>query len=216
MLITGVGAAGLKAFFYNEGYVRTCSAEYRLDDLANRMVHLTNDAVQKKGDEYGKFESGNKLSFAEFQKYLDSVYGTGKLDIVRNAVPQMKAIARKLTQSVVRLIDPEKREHCFEVFGLDFMIDVDFKVWLIEANTNPCLDVSSPHLARIIPTMLDNALRLALDPLFPPPRWSLAKRAMMPENAFEANRFELIFDEALEELKPVSYTHLTLPTIYSV
>jgi hypothetical protein len=25
------------------------------------MVHLTNDAVQKKSDDYGKFESGNKV-----------------------------------------------------------------------------------------------------------------------------------------------------------
>ena len=27
----------------------------------------------------------------------------------------------------------------FEIFGLDFMIDEDFKPWLIEVNTNPCL-----------------------------------------------------------------------------
>ena len=30
------------------------------------------NAVQKKLDDYGKFESGNKLSYQEFQKYLDS------------------------------------------------------------------------------------------------------------------------------------------------
>ena len=30
------------------------------------MVHLTNDAVQKKGDGYGKYEKGNKVSFDEF------------------------------------------------------------------------------------------------------------------------------------------------------
>ena len=36
------------------------------------MIHLTNDAVQKKSDDYGKFEAGNKLSYLDFQKYLDS------------------------------------------------------------------------------------------------------------------------------------------------
>lgn len=34
------------------------------------MVHLTNDAVQKKSEEYGKFEKCNKVSFAEFEEYL--------------------------------------------------------------------------------------------------------------------------------------------------
>jgi len=49
------------------------------------------------------------------------------------------------------------------------MMDEDFKVYLIEVNTNPCLELSSPLLARLIPHMLDNALRLVVDPLFPPP-----------------------------------------------
>ena len=34
------------------------------------MIHLTNDAVQKKSDNYGRYEKGNKVSFDEFQKYL--------------------------------------------------------------------------------------------------------------------------------------------------
>jgi len=45
------------------------------------MIHLTNDAVQKKSEDYGRFESGNKLSYAEFQKYLDT--NNLKCDIVK-------------------------------------------------------------------------------------------------------------------------------------
>ena len=40
---------------------------------------------------------------------------------------------------------------CFKLFGLDFMIDTNFKVWLIEINTNPCLETTSPILVRLIP-----------------------------------------------------------------
>ena len=46
-----------------------------------------------------------------------------------------------------------------QVFGLDYMIDEEFKTWLIEVNTNPCLELSSPLLARIIPSMIENAFR---------------------------------------------------------
>jgi hypothetical protein len=37
-----------------------------MKELSNKFVHLTNDAIQKKADDYGKFENGNKLSFVEF------------------------------------------------------------------------------------------------------------------------------------------------------
>jgi hypothetical protein len=49
------------------------------------------------------------------------------------------------------------------------MLTEDFKVILIEVNTNPSLALSSPLLARIIPGMLGDTLRVVLDPLFPPP-----------------------------------------------
>ena len=61
----------------------------------------------------------------------------------------------KLTmESVRRKINRHNRNHCFEIFGYDFMIDSDLKVWLIEVNTNPCLEESSPILEELLPRML--------------------------------------------------------------
>lgn len=74
------------------------------------------------------------------------------------------------------------------------MIDENFKVFLIEVNTNPCLELSSPLLARLIPSMLENALRLAVDPIFPPPVGFSQRKNIVHELCPE-NRFELIFDE---------------------
>ena len=56
----------IKVYIYEEGYLRTSSTEYSLHDLGNKFIHLTNDAVQKKAHNYGKFESGNKISYNEF------------------------------------------------------------------------------------------------------------------------------------------------------
>ena len=69
----------------------------------------------------------------------------------------MKVLAKHAISSVYGKIDPKRREHCFEIYGLDFMIDINFKVWLIEINTNPCLETSSPLLVRLIPSMLEHA-----------------------------------------------------------
>jgi hypothetical protein len=80
------------------------------------------------------------------------------------------------------------------------MIDENFKVWLIEANTNPCLELSCPLLGRLIPGMLENAFKFVIDPLFPPPDIEeiagYSKKLCLSDNMMENNRFELIFDEA--------------------
>ena len=84
-----------------------------------------------------------------------------------------------------------------EVFGLDFMIDDEFKPYLIEVNTNPCLELSSPLLARLIPNMLENALKIALDPMFLPPENYSGKKAFIGDAAPE-NRFDLVFDSKID------------------
>ncbi len=38
------------------------------------------------------------------------------------------------------------------------MIDDTFNVWLIEVNSNPCLELSCPLLATIIPNLIENVL----------------------------------------------------------
>jgi len=52
---------------------------------------------------------------------------------------------------------------CFELFGFDFMIDEDFRTWLIEVNTNPCIEESSALLRELLPRMLNDAFKLTID-----------------------------------------------------
>ena len=92
-------------------------------------------------------------------------------------------------------LDPKKRLNTFEIFGLDFMLDENFKVYLIEANTNPCLDLCCPLLRRLIPGMVEDSMRIVVDPLFPPPHnfSKGVKHELCPEN-----KYELVFDERID------------------
>lgn len=53
-------------YWYQDGYIRTSSSEFTLKNLESKMIHLTNDAVQKKGDSYGKYENGNKVNIKKY------------------------------------------------------------------------------------------------------------------------------------------------------
>lgn len=54
MLVTCV-AGTLRGYWYSQGYVRTSSSPFTLKNSRDLYVHLTNDAVQKNGDSYGKY-----------------------------------------------------------------------------------------------------------------------------------------------------------------
>ena len=49
----------------------------------------------------------------------------------------------KITLESIRKKLKNGRNCCFELFGYDFIIDGDLETWLIEVNTNPCLEESS-------------------------------------------------------------------------
>ncbi|CAD8118984.1 unnamed protein product [Paramecium sonneborni] len=200
MLLTSQNGI-FKGYWYQEGYIRTSSKEFTTKCL-NKYIHLTNDAVQSKDEDYGKFEFGNKISFLEYQRYLDTYHPQQKFNFFTDIYPKMKNIALDLMKASYGKIDPQRRSNSFELFGLDFMIDDNFKLWLIEANTNPCLELSCPLLSRIIPAMVENLFRIAIDPIFPPPyfeEWPQNKKLFIPDNVLENNRFELIFDELIEK-----------------
>jgi hypothetical protein len=159
----------MQLYFFKEGYLRTTCYEYDLteDNIDNKFIHLTNNAVQKHCDDYGQFESGNQLSFSDFERYLEE----NKIDIdVRGKIiPKMKEFITQSMNSVKKTLNLNERKYCFELFGYDFMIDIEGALWLIEVNTNPCIEESSPLLASLIPRMLDDAFKLTIDVMFPEP-----------------------------------------------
>lgn len=78
-------------------------------------------------------------------------------------IEDIKFTITKTIDSVKRKIDPMKRKGTFDILGYDFMVDYDMTVWLIECNTNPCLDESSKLLQTLLPRMLDDAFKLSID-----------------------------------------------------
>lgn len=150
--------------------MRTSSSIFSLseENVDNKFIHLTNNAVQKFNNSYCNFEDGNQLSFDDFQEYLNKKFPEKKISVRNDLIFQMKSLIKKSLFSAQKKINAEDRKFCFEIFGYDFIIDTDFNLWLIEINTNPCLELSSQLLKSLIPRMLDDAFKITLDLVFSP------------------------------------------------
>jgi hypothetical protein len=48
------------------------------------------------------------------------------------------------------------------------LIDEDFRIWLIEINTNPYFGVPNGYIAGLLPKMMDDLLDIVLDPVYKP------------------------------------------------
>ncbi|OMJ86043.1 hypothetical protein SteCoe_12549 [Stentor coeruleus] len=154
-------------FYYKHGYLRTSSSEYDTQATDN-YIHLTNNCLQKYGENYGMYEKGNTLSFKDFQDYLDTEFSIYNLDFNKDFLPRIKDLMIDVYLSGKKTMHKSKRKSVFEFLGFDFLIDEDFRVWLIEANTNPYLGIPNDYINNLLPIMLDDLLDITLDQYIPP------------------------------------------------
>ena len=104
------------------------------------MIHLTNDAVQKKAEDYGKYEAGNKLSYNDLQNYLDKNYADLNICFDRDLLPQMKKLVTDCFRAVYGKMDPKRRINTFEVNSSCMLISL-FRF----TDLTLCLMMSSKH-----------------------------------------------------------------------
>jgi hypothetical protein len=167
-----LNAADGKVFIYKECYVRTSSREYveydpQLPEEDQIYMQLTNNAVQKVGVDYEKYEEGNIVSLHTLFEYIagrPEAKGAGKEDLENKYNQDVDRIIMETFKSVKGQITCQK--HTFELLGYDFILDEDLNTILIEVNTNPCLEESNELLRRLLPRMIDDTLNVVLDPVF--------------------------------------------------
>lgn len=154
-------------YFYKPGYLRTSSDAYSLDADTN-YVHLTNNCLQQYGKKYGTFEEGNTVEFEMFKEYLRKKYPDNEIDFEGQILSRIKDLMIDCYLAVKEELNPNKRKNCFELLGFDFLIDEDFRVWLIEVNSNPYLGVPNNFIKGLLPKMINDLFELILDPYVKP------------------------------------------------
>ena len=157
-----------RCYLFKEGYIRTSSYKFTLsqESIDQPMIHLTNNAVQQFDDNYGKLEEGNQLSFLQASELINEQEGR-TVDFHEIVSKQIAPVIEMTLASAESKLNSKQRKNCFEIFGYDFMVDDSLQPWLIEVNTNPCLEETSQLLKQYLPRMLDDAFKLTIDVFFP-------------------------------------------------
>ncbi|XP_039223624.1 inactive polyglycylase TTLL10 isoform X2 [Crotalus tigris] len=150
--------------FFGHGYVRLTCLNYdpKSDDLTS---HLTNQYVQKKSPIYTHVKEETVWLMDRFNNYVNEKFRQAKglpRDWVLNSfTKRMKEIMLQCFLSVKSKL--ECKLGFFDLIGCDFLIDEDFKVWLLEMNANPALHTNCTALRNVIPTVVNETLNLTVE-----------------------------------------------------
>ena len=73
-------------------------------------------------------------------------------------LPQIDSIVKATLQQMTDVID--NRPNSFELFGFDFVVDKDLKIWLIEVNMSPACSERQPWLSDMLKDMADGVTNM--------------------------------------------------------
>ena len=172
-------------FIFKQGHLKATCTQYD-PDSKNLFVHLTNYSVQKYNVDFSKIEIGNEIPFKSFQDELDK-NNTGK-NFYKDIYPKIVRIVRISGGAAKGKINFLNRKYCFEIFGYDFIIDANYQPYLLEINTNPGLEISSPLIEELLPRMVDDALKLTIDKEFTKSYKYSNKESTFPVSGYENNQ----------------------------
>ena len=160
----------LTVYIYEDSYLRFSAEEWDIADLANPYVHLTNNSIAKKSKLFDRSES--MCHVAEFRAYLQETHGRNLWD--ESIFPRIKQIVRWSLQSIGRI--GYRKGKNFELFGYDFMVDANLQPWLLEVNSSPSMEYSTPVTETLVRQVLTDCVKIVVD-----------------ESTLDTGRFTLIY-----------------------
>ncbi|CAF3333376.1 unnamed protein product [Rotaria socialis] len=150
--------------FYHSGYIRLSMFDFDNND-ENLLTHLTNQYMQKKDPKYYDLKEETAWTMEQFNDYINKNVALNKnleQDWILNVLPK---IIQRIMLNVIESIRMrlKRRVGCFGLYGYDFMIDQDMKVWLIEINVNPALTTNTNTLVQAIPPVVKESILLSIE-----------------------------------------------------
>ena len=125
----------------------------------------------------------------------------GHIKFYTDIYPRLRELVANTVRAVSSSLNPSRYEHCFELFGYDFMLDEDLRLLLLEVNSNPCLEIFNLEMGSTLQQLVDDIFVLTVDKAFPPPSG---------KSYTKEHNFDLVYDprkeRPLEPMHPWDWT----------
>ncbi|MFU8813827.1 MAG: amylase [Pseudomonadales bacterium] len=130
----------LRVYLYRQGFAKLASEPYRAGDWDNPYVHLTNPDVNATNS-----EADSPVVFIDFDRYRSWLRDQGHDDHklfarIRDLVA-LTAISGREPMRAGTLKAGADPESCYELLGLDCLVDDTLKPWILECNLSPSMGV---------------------------------------------------------------------------
>ncbi len=130
----------LRVYLHEEGFAKLASELYSIEDPDNPFTYLTNPDINATN-----LDADAPVEFVNQSAYRDWLAGEGEdadglFEKIRDLVTlTVIAASEKMRARTLEMHAPG--EGCYELLGVDVMVDGNLKPWLLECNLSPSLEV---------------------------------------------------------------------------
>eukprot|EP01029_Cantina_marsupialis_P010252 TRINITY_DN23327_c0_g1_i1.p1 TRINITY_DN23327_c0_g1~~TRINITY_DN23327_c0_g1_i1.p1 ORF type:complete len:834 (+),score=164.25 TRINITY_DN23327_c0_g1_i1:175-2676(+) len=159
----------LEIYMCQDGLIRFCTGAYDLENLSDTFAHLTNYSLNKKSENFVENEddgdeeddSANKWSLKKFWEFMANE-GKNVSSLKQKLEDLVLKTFISCESSIVTSVrnDQKYRNSCYEIFGLDVMLDTKMKMWLVEVNISPSMGTAAGLDKRIKTDLLTDTFNM--------------------------------------------------------
>ena len=131
----------LDVYFHRDVVAHISTKKYDPSDWNDTQKHVTNHCVQSQFETFDRSRNTTLLQDG-VRVALTQVHGE---DETSRMICEIYAQMKQITKEMFRAFETRRKlflpmPNCFEIFGLDFIVDVKCNVYLLEVNTGPGLE----------------------------------------------------------------------------
>ncbi|KAF0694771.1 Aste57867_14369 [Aphanomyces stellatus] len=167
--VVAVGA--LQVYVYQNVLLLTSLNTYDAGDVDDKLSHITNTFQQQ--DHPNFVEADCVLLLEDMETILMEDKGIS-CDAAQSITSTMLKDIGAITSEVFAAYRGEfsvfqPLPNCFEVYGVDFLVDEDYHVWLLEVNPGPDFKQTGQRLQPLIQTLFSGMVDIVTDTFFAKP-----------------------------------------------